>query len=121
MRSAVTGRPYGELDNAYGFRTQTKRKDSTCGCNFSLYYKEMMRREAFIADPDKQEIKQSAIVWIKPALRGKLDAASDKSAPVKEAALRDYKPNAKIRLIGPKFLPDDEGVDFRKPKAVARN
>ena len=41
--------------------------------------------------------------------------------PVKEAALRDYKPDAKIRLIGPKFLPDAETIDIQHPKPVAQN
>ena len=41
--------------------------------------------------------------------------------PVKEAKLRDHKPDTKIRLIGPKFLPDEEAVDLRNPKPVVRN
>lgn len=121
MRSAMTGRPYDELENAYRFRTRDAGKDKACGCNFSLYYKEMMKREAFIADPAKREPKQSSIVWVKPELRGQLDEELSVKSPVEAARLRDYTPNAKIRLIGPKFLPDDESVDLRSPKAVARN
>jgi hypothetical protein len=121
MRSAVTGRPYDELDNAYRFRTASARKDKTCGCNFSRYYQEMMRREAYIADPAKREPKQSSIVWVKPELRGQLEKEAAVSKPVNEAKLRDYTPDTKIRLIGPKFLPDEEAVDLRKPKPVAQN
>lgn len=116
MRSAFTGRPYDELDNAYRFRTQTHAKDKACGCNFSLYYKEMMKREAFIKSPEKApEEKQSSIVWIKPELRGQLKTDAKTEVPVKEAELRDYKPDGHIRQIGPKFLPDSETLDFRNP------
>lgn len=121
MRSAFTGRSYDELENAYRFRTQSARKDKACGCNFSRYYKEMMKREAFISDPAKREAKQSSIVWVKPELRGQLEKEVAVSKPAKEAELRDYKPDARIRMIGPKFLPDEQAVDIRQPKPVAQN
>jgi len=119
MRSALTGRPYGELENAYRFRTTSGPKDKSCGCNFGLYYQEMMRREAFIADPTQRDQKQSSIVWVKPELRGVLDGTVASATPVKAAKLRDYKPDARIRQIGPTFLPDAEGVDIRAPKATS--
>ena len=121
MRSALTSRPYDELDNAYRFRTKAAGKDKACGCNFSLYYKEMMRREAYISDPAKREPKQSSIVWVKPELRGQLEKEASVSKPIKEAQLRDYRPDAKIRQIGPRFLPDEETVDIRRAKPVARH
>ena len=121
MRSAVTGRRYDELENAYRFRTQTAGRDKACGCNFSLYYKEMMKREAYISDPGKREPKQSSIVWVKPELRGQLEKEAAVSKPVKQAELRDYTPDTTMRVIGPKFLPDEKALDFRHPKPVARN
>ena len=77
--------------------------------------------ESAIANPAKREPKQSSIVWVKPELRGQLEKEAAVSKPVKEAKLRDYTPDTKIRLIGPKFLPDEEAVDLRNPKSVARN
>ena len=121
MHSAITGRPYDELENAYRFRTRNAGKDKACGCNFSFYYKEMMKREAYISDPAKRETKQSSIVWVKPELRGQLDKEAAIGKPIKETALRDYTPDAKIRQIGPKFLPDEQVLDFRRPKRVAGN
>jgi hypothetical protein len=121
MRSAATGRSYGELENAYRFRTANTRTDEACGCNFSLYYKEMMKREAYISDPSDREPKPSSIVWLKPELRGKIEKATAPAESVKEAGHRDYQPDAKIRLIGPKFLPDDDAVDFRHPRPVVQN
>ena len=120
MRSALTGRRYDELDNAYRFRINTQ-KDKACGCNFSLYYKEMMRREAYIADPGKSEPKQSSIVWVKPELRGQLRSEVAVSKAAEDTALRDYEPNMRIRQIGPKFLPDDETVDLHHPKDIGEN
>lgn len=122
MRSAWSGRPYDELRNAYRFRTQNSAKDKSCGCNFALYYKEMMRREAYISNPVKREPKkESAIVWVKPELRGQLEKEAVVARPVKETALRDYRPDANIRQIGPKFLPDEQALDFRNPRPVAQN
>lgn len=121
MRSAFTGRRYDELENAYRFRTTSVKKDKACGCNFSLYYKEMMKREAYIADPAKREPQQSSIVWIKPELRGQLQKEVTAGKQMKEAALRDYKPDTRIRQIGPKFLPDAETIDLQHPKPVAQN
>lgn len=120
MRSAVTGRSYEELENAYRFRTQRNR-DKACGCNFALYYKEMMRREAYISDPARREPKQSSIVWVKPELRGQLRQEALLDRPAKEVALRDYKADARIRQIGPRFLPDDNAFDFRNPKPVVQD
>ena len=119
MRSAATGRLYGDLDNAYRFRTESSRQKD-CSCNFALYYKEMMRRENYISDPGKRQasIKESSIVWIKPELRGQLKSEPVASEPVKQAELRDYKPNPNIRQIGPKFLPDDHDMDFHNPKST---
>jgi hypothetical protein len=114
MRSAITGRRYDELDQAYRFRISSK-KDKACTCNFSLYYKEMMRREAYIADPAKAGAKQSSIVWVKPELRGQLRSEVASSKPVKDAIVRDYEPNEQIRQIGPKFLPDDAALELERP------
>jgi hypothetical protein len=81
----------------------------------------MMKREAYITDPGKRETKQSSIVWVKPELRGQLEKEAAASRPINEAQLRDYTPDAKIRLIGPKFLPDETAVDFHSPKAAVHN
>lgn len=122
MRSAWTGRPYDELRNAYRFRTESSARDKSCGCNFALYYKEMMRREAYISNPEKRAPKkESAIVWVKPELRGQLEKEAVVGKPVRETALRDYRPDANIRQIGPKFLPDEQALDFRNPRPVAEN
>ena len=121
MRSTLTGRPYDEMDNAYRFRTRSHGADKACSCNFSLYYKEMMKREAFIKDPEMTPDKESSIIWVKPELRGQLESEAAPAPPDQEAKLRDYKPDADIRQIGPKFLPDDQSLDFRHPRQTLQN
>lgn len=122
MRSTATGRLYGDLDNAYRFRT-TAGRDKACSCNFSLYYKEMMRRESYITDPSTRPVKakESSIVWVKPELRGQLAKEAVVAKPVKQAELRDYKPDARIRQIGPTFLPDAQDMDFTTPKPATES
>ncbi|MBL0372747.1 DUF2865 domain-containing protein [Rhizobium sp. KVB221] len=115
MRSAMTGQSYVDLPNAYRFRTKGPDDDRQCGCDFALYYKEMMRREAVVKSPGEVPAEESSIVWVKPGLRGglkhKTEMAAVKPAPVE----RDYNPGDKVRIIGPRFLPDDEGMDFMHP------
>jgi hypothetical protein len=112
MRSAETGRRYDDLPNAYRFRTESKARNPQCGCNFSLYYGEMLKREAFIRNKDVPESKSTAITWSKPELRGGLKAEEIKVLPASSKADRDYDPAKPIRIIGPRFLPDDRNLDF---------
>lgn len=114
MRSTTTGRPYDELKNAYRFRTDKPGSKSECGCNFALYYQEMMRRQSYVSNPGSIPDKESAIVWIKPALRTSLDKSKEVAANLPAPKERAYVPDARIRIIGPKFLPD-QGIDFTKP------
>jgi hypothetical protein len=115
MRSTTTGRSYDELPNANLFRTESVDNKGQCGCNFSLYYKEMMKREAYVKNPARQPVNQSAITWIKPELRGGLKPAREMAEVKLKQAERAYQPSDKIRIIGPRFLPDDGGLDFKTP------
>jgi hypothetical protein len=113
MRSASTGRPYDELENAYRFRTEKPGSKPECGCNFALYYQEMMKRQSYARDPASIPPQESAIVWLKPALRSSLKKADELAANVPKPRERNYVPNAHIRIIGPRFLPD-KGIDFTR-------
>jgi hypothetical protein len=116
MRSTRTGRPYDEMQNAYRFRTQKPGSKAECGCNFALYYKEMMKRQSYVANPASIPEKQSAIVWLKPELRGGLKKTTEAVAE-KKPQERDYVPDGHVRIIGPQFLPD-KGIDFTSPATV---
>jgi hypothetical protein len=114
MRSAETGQPYDELKNAFRFRTRKPGQNSQCGCNFSLYYKEMMRRESFINNPQAGEVRQSSIVWVKPNLRGSIPDSKVETQLASAHPERQYRPDARIRVVGPVFLPDAGRIDFTK-------
>ncbi|WP_137158075.1 DUF2865 domain-containing protein [Rhizobium sp. FKL33] len=116
MRSAVSGEDYAGQSYAWRFRTQPKTAE--CGCNFSLYYKEMLRREAIVSGKALPKKPADSIVWVKPQLRGGLAQVDAKSAPAVE---RPYTPDPKIRLIGPAFLPDDRAIDFRNPAQAEKD
>jgi len=118
MRSAATGHPYSDLPAAYKFQVEKPGSEPQCGCNFPLYYKEMMKRQAYVDDPGSIPKPESAIVWMKPALRPSLkkDLMAENAAKPK---VRDYVPNEHIRVIGPKFLPDKR-IDFTRPQAQMR-
>jgi hypothetical protein len=68
-----------------------------------------------VRDPASQPVNQSSITWIKPELRGGLKPAKEVAEVKPKTAERDYQPSDKIRIIGPRFLPDDSGLDFKTP------
>lgn len=120
MRSASTGKPYRAMKTAFRYKVEAGRKPDQsreCGCNFSLYYQEMMRRQSFVRDPQSMPVRESSIVWLKPALRTSLTAdkpISDQiAASQAKPRERAYLPNGNIRVIGPQFFPD-QGIDFTK-------
>jgi hypothetical protein len=111
MRSAMTGRPYAEMANAWRFRTEKPGSQPQCGCNFSLFYQEMIRRQSYIKDPAAVAKQPGAIVWVKPALRPSLKTDDTLTASNAARPERAYVPNAHIRRVGPQFLPDSR-IDF---------
>lgn len=115
MRSAMSGIAYDRLPNAWAFRTRKPGENAECGCNFSLYHKEMLRREAFIKDPAAAPKQKSAITWVKPELRGPTEQAVTVRKAQEE---RPYEPRRDIRIIGPEFLPDEK-IDFMRPVEAA--
>jgi hypothetical protein len=118
MRSAVTGHAYADLPTAYKFRVEKPGSQPQCGCDFSLYYREMMKRQSYVADPASIPKTESSIVWVKPALRPSLkkDMVAENVARPK---VRDYVPDDRIRVIGPKFFPDKR-IDFTKSPTETR-
>jgi Protein of unknown function (DUF2865) len=116
MRSTMSGEDYAAQSYAWRFRTQPK--SAQCGCNFSLYYKEMLRREAVVSGKEQPKKPAGSIVWVKPTLRGGLAQEPSQDLTRKE---RPYTPDPKIRVIGPSFLPDDRAIDFRNPATTEKD
>lgn len=105
MVSAVTGRPYRDLPNAFVYRNRQTGTDPSCSCNMQLYYQRMTPRQAV---PDYQ----SSIMEISP---NKAPAP----AAIPPAPERDLdEASLSVRRVGPAFLPPDKGtIDLRNPAA----
>ncbi|MDP9787569.1 DUF2865 domain-containing protein [Agrobacterium tumefaciens] len=119
MVSAETGKPYRDLPTAFAYRN-APAKAPGCVCNMAAYHEEMQKQEE--AARPESETPYSGITKI-PSPQG--DKAAPKPAEQQQAAKppeqpvpeRDYDPNdTKVRVIGPKFLPDQTGrIDLKNP------
>lgn len=105
MVSAVTGRPYRDLPNAFLYRSRGTDAEPACSCNLQQYYQRMTPRPAV---PDYQSSIINLGPKTKPAPREVL-AAPERD--LDEASLN-------VRQVGPAFLPQDKGtIDLRNPAA----
>ena len=117
MVSAETGKPYKDLPTAFAYRNASTKAPG-CACNMAAYHEEMKQQEAARPEAEKP---YSSITTI-PSPQGDTSkkptelqqAAKPPEQPVPE---RDYDPNnSRVRVIGPKFLPDQTGrIDLKNP------
>jgi hypothetical protein len=117
MISAETGKPYKDLPTAFAYRNASTKAPG-CACNMAAYHDEMKKQET--ARPEAE--KPYSSITIIPSPQGEKaqqptelqQAAKPPEQPVPE---RDYDPNnSNVRVIGPKFLPDQTGrIDLKNP------
>jgi hypothetical protein len=96
---------------SYAFAYKTHARAPACGCNFSFYYKEMMRRETALNPPGPE----TKIVDIQLS-----DATLKPSMPTEGGTIGVKRPLSssagKVRIVGPQFLPDENTtIDLRHP------
>jgi hypothetical protein len=137
MVSASGGTPYREEPYAFRFRSSA-RKDKSCSCNFTAYYRDMMKREAGKtegAEPPAQDQSSTEPAPEKPySSIVNLDAGpGTKAPPAKAPAAAEKSPEPgpakpydpakdKVRQVGPQFLPGrDTAIDLRHPKDTTAN
>lgn len=145
MVSASGGMPYKEEPYAFKFRSSGRKQDKSCSCNFSAYYREMMKREAAktngtdLAPQDQSstapapaqqpEQPYSSILKLDttpetktpPAPASKPPATAEK-APEPGPAMPYDPSKANVRKVGPQFLPGkDTAIDLRHPKDTTAN
>jgi len=127
MISVATGRPYSELPSAYLYKKPNASVPQGCGCkaprNFSVIGGNP--QPGHPAVPRMQSVSPS--VSIMPAARpdpaadpetqanaeGGLDAATIRRLA---AAKREKPEDRKVRVVGPKFLPDPSAaIDLQAP------
>ncbi|CAD0211431.1 hypothetical protein AGRHK599_LOCUS1378 [Rhizobium rhizogenes] len=117
MVSAETGKPYKDLPTAFAYRNASAKAPG-CACNMAAYHEDMQKQEE-AARPESEK-PYSGITRIpspqgdKPRKPAEQQAAKPPEQPVPE---RDYDPNdTRVRVIGPKFLPDQTGrIDLKNP------
>jgi len=122
MVSAETGKPYRDLPTAFAYRNASTKAPG-CACNMAAYHQEMQKQEQ--ASRPEADKPYSSITTIpspqgdkngdkSPAAAQQQQAAKQPEQPIPE---RDYDPNdKKVRIIGPKFLPDQTGkIDLKNP------
>lgn len=98
MVSARTAEPYRELPSAYRYKRTDLPRTPDCGCNAK------QDSNFSILAGEGRPIPQS----------NKEPAATEMPAPATPAAKPD--PDRKVRVVGPKFLPDPPGAtDLRVP------
>lgn len=114
MISIATGRPYREMENAFGYRDRKAGEKSSCSCNLPAYYQEMQRREN-LTSPAADE-NRSSVTEIKSKVPSS-EAKDSVAKNVSERPERPYDPaDQKIRKVGPEFLTKDGGkLDLTKP------
>lgn len=144
MVSANGGMPYREEPYAFQFRSSARKADKSCSCNFSAYYREMMKREAAktsgpetapqdhtSTEPAPQpEQPYSSILNLdtkkpeaeKPPQTAAKPLAKAEKSPEPGPAL-PYDPSKNnVRKVGPQFLPGkDTTIDMRHPKESTVN
>jgi len=142
MVSASGGMPYKEEPYAFKFRSSA-HKDKSCSCNFSAYYREMMKREAVKGNagdiapqdqtstaPEPQPQKPySSILNLDakpetktPSAPAPKQAATAEKAPEPGPAMPYDPSKAQVRKVGPQFLPGkDSSIDLHHPKDATAN
>ncbi|MCD2175235.1 DUF2865 domain-containing protein [Rhizobium sp. C4] len=142
MVSASGGMPYKEEPYAFRFRASARKQDKSCSCNFSAYYREMMKREAAknggtdIAPPQDHSSTEPAPEKPYSSILNLDTKPEPKAAPVptpkppataekppEPAPAVPYDPSkANVRKVGPQFLPGkDTAIDLRHPKEPTAN
>lgn len=106
MVSAVTGKPYRELPRAFAYRTRDLDKPGGCGCGMSA-----LERKQSTPDPASGiQTRTGSITTVTTPNR-----EAETTTRI-EAEERPYDPNAKVRIVGPTYLPREESaIDLRNP------
>lgn len=109
MVSAATGRPYRDLPNAFAYRTRDLDKPAACGCGMSALEKRQ-------STPDRTAGRQSGTGSITTFTSRTPDTGDTTGAIKTEPEERPYDPKAKVRIVGPTYLPGEESaIDLRNP------
>lgn len=118
MISAVNGKPYGEQSFAYKYRNASSVRDKSCSCNFSAYYREMMRREAGKVTTASRDETYSGITDLTTGME--LRKTEAKPVNIRKRPAKPYDPSSQhVRQVGPAFFPEEGTIDLHDPEKAA--
>lgn len=111
MVSALTGRAYRDLPNAFAYRSNTRGSNPQCGCKMPSYGADAPSSGGSIVDIGKEKAAENPEK--KPAPDGVAAQKEQLPAPPE----REYRPqDGGVRMVGPQFLPAGEGhLDLANP------
>jgi hypothetical protein len=120
MVSVVDQTPYRSLPNAFAYRRSGSFGGTGCSCdvkppsNGSIVAAPGSSRSVVIIDPTRKGGSSRSIIDGNAA---DTDAVQQADQPaVEELPTREIDPTQRIRVVGPKFLPDQsEAIDLRAP------
>lgn len=133
MISTATGRPYGELPTAYLYKKPNASVPQSCGCNAPKGFSIIGGGADVQASTSRQQMQSvSPSVSMIPAAKpdpaadpetqanaeGGLDAAAIRrlAARPDAHAKEEEAGDRKVRVVGPRFLPDpSEAIDLQAP------
>jgi hypothetical protein len=114
MISTVTGRRYSELPSAYLYKSLDAPRPNGCGCNATRDFDVL----AGTPPEGRQRPVESGSFVMPPEPKPEIPAPTRETAIEKqpEAAAVEPDPDRKVRVVGPRFLPDPEAaIDLRAP------
>jgi hypothetical protein len=115
MLSSATGRPYGDLPSAFLYKRPNAKRPAACGCNPARNFSILGGTPSggYETAPNAPSVSYP----VQPA-SGKNPASIEPQAQDGTVNLPHNPPSGdrKIRVVGPRFLPDPAGtIDLRAP------
>jgi hypothetical protein len=112
--STVTGTRYSELPSAYLYKSLDAPRPKSCGCNAARDFEVLAGKPPAGAEAPAES--GSFVAPPEPKLKAPAPKAEIADEKQPEAVAVEPDENRKIRVVGPRFLPDPEAaIDLRVP------
>lgn len=114
MISTVTGTRYLELPSAYLYKSVDAARPKGCGCNPARDFEVLAGKPP--ADDEAPAESGSFVTPSEPKREAPAPKAADVGETKPEAVAVEPDADRKVRVVGPRFLPDPEAaIDLRAP------
>jgi hypothetical protein len=114
MISTVTGTRYSELPSAYLYKSLDAPRPKSCGCNPARDFEVLAGKRP--AGDEAPAESGSFVAPTEPKPEAPAPKAADVGVTKPEAVAVEPDADRKVRVVGPRFLPDPEAaIDLRAP------